>query len=441
MQADGSDGKKIIDGGRETFGAVSWAPDAKRFAYVRTMNPPGPERPGKQIEVYDLARGHSDVILSEPRLGDAIAWLNSGRLIYSLDEAEPNQGDSNLWWVKIDPAGRTSGSPRRITNDRASIAALSIAIDGKRMALLRSSFQGDIYLAEINAQNKRLSSPHRLTLDERQDWPTAWTPDSNSVLFVSDRDGPPHIFRQGISDTHPDLLVGGDNIVGMPRSTPDGRSVLYSVSGKSGDPSQDLRLMRVPTSGGPSQLVLETKGMHNYGCARLPSTLCIHDQIESESEFVRFFAFDPAGTKQTEILVGKMKKGDGPMNNWCLSPDGKYLVTPKSQSPYDERALRILNLSDGTERYIPMSAIGLMMGMDWAADSKSVWVGGYMGRGAWGTRSGLLNVDLGGKVKVAVAGFDPTMWYAIPSPDGRRLALMGNTQSSNVWLVENFLAQ
>jgi hypothetical protein len=121
-----------------------------------------------------------------------------------------------------------------------------------------------------------------------------------------------------------------------------------------------------------------------------------------------------------------------------ISPDGKYIVTSKAQTPSEAPVLRI-NLAEGTERYVPVPDIKLLMGMDWAADGKSMWVGGYMGRSAGGARSGLLNVSLNGAVKVALRGLNPGVLWAIPSPDGRRLALLGNTtDSSNVWLLENF---
>jgi len=438
MAADGSDARKILDGGKESyFGPVAWAPDGKRFATVRAANGSGPELPNKRIEVYDPATGLSELSLSNPRLGDEVDWTNAGRLIYSVHELEPNQSDSNLWWTQIDPAGHSLGPPARITSDQALASSISVSADGRRLALLRRSYESDIYLAEIARDGKVLTTPRRFTLDERQDWPTSWTRDSDTVLFLSDRDGPDHIFKQNISDTQPELLVGGNDIRRAPRLTPDGLSVLYLVTTKVDDPAAELRLLRIPVSGGPSQLVLQGPGITAYQCASLPYTVCIYEQVDSTSEYYRFFTFDPAGTKGTEILAGKIKKGDG-LDLWSLSPNGKYLVAIKSQNPYDEPALRIFDLAAGTERSIPLLEIGLAMGMDWAADSKSIWVGGYLGRGAWGTRSGILNVSLAGKVSVATKGFNPEIWYAIPSPDGRRLALMGRNQTSNMWLVENF---
>jgi Tol biopolymer transport system component/DNA-binding winged helix-turn-helix (wHTH) protein len=439
MDADGGNVRKIVDGGHEEFGAVAWAPDGKHFACIRAKNSAGPNEALKQIEVFDVASGHNAVVLAESRLGDNLVWTNTGRLIYSVQELPPNQGDSNLWWVRVNPrTARLSGVPARITNDRADITSVSVAADGKRMAVRRSTFQADGYISEIVEHGKRVSTPRRYTLDEGSDWPSAWTSDSKQMLFISDRDGTPHIFKQGIDQTQPELLVGGSAVTSAPRPTPDGSSVLYAVNANPDKPDENFRLMRAPISGGPSQRVLEISGISNYQCARLPSTLCIYGQTEPNSEYIRFFTFDPAGTRGTELLARKLKKGEGPANFWSLSPNGKYVVTPRSPNPYEAPGLRIFNLAEGTEQNIPMPDIGLMMGMDWAADSKSVWVGGYMGRGAWGTRSGLLNVDLSGKTRVLLKGFSPTLWFAIPSPDGRRLSLCQLTQKSNLWLLENF---
>jgi Tol biopolymer transport system component/DNA-binding winged helix-turn-helix (wHTH) protein len=440
MKPDGNDARKIADGGRDSFSAVAWAPDGKRFAYVRTTNPGSPEQFNKQVEIFDLTSGRSEVIRAERKLGDDLVWTNAGRLIYAVYESEPNQTDSNLWWVQIAATGRPTAPALRITNDRESIAGLSAAADGKRMAVLRSTSQADVYLSELEGRKAGWSTPRRLTLDQREDYPATWTRDGKAVVFLSDRDGPFRIFKQDIAETQPEVLVGGDDVVVMtPRSTPDGLSTLYLVTAKSGDPSANLRMMRVPVAGGPSHLVLEAPGIMNIQCARLPSTLCIYGQIQDDSEYYKFFTFDPAGAKGDEILTKKVRKRDGPMNNWSLSPDGKYIVTSKAQTPSEEPVLRIFNLAEGTERYVPVPDIKLLMGMDWAADGKSMWVGGYMGRSAGGARSGLLNVSLNGAVKVALRGLNPGVLWAIPSPDGRRVALLGNTtDSSNVWLLENF---
>ena len=436
IEADGGNARRLLNGVNDDFGAVAWAPDGKRFAYVRMINLPGSDAPKKQVEVYDLASGRSDVIFSEPRLSNEVAWMTAGRLIYSLQEVPPNQDDFNLWWVQLDArSGRPSGPPIRITNDRAFITSINVTSEGKRIALVRSARQADVYLAEVEAQGKRLSTPRRFTLDERQDFPAAWTGDSKAVLFVSDRDGPLHIFKQDIDQTQPELLVGGKQDEWLPRLTPDGSSMLYLISGTRAEPSDNDRLMRIPVSGGPSQLVLQGPGIVNYQCAKQPSSVCLYGQVDSE--YYRFFTFDPSVGKGAELSAARIRKENGP-NTWNLSPDGKYLVTLPTQDPYKESELRILRLEDNVTRYVPVPEVKLIMGLDWAADSKSVWVGGYMGRGSWGTRSGLVNVDLTGKVRTLLEGRNPEVMGGTPSPDGRRLALGENTVSSNVWLLEDF---
>lgn len=437
MQADGGNARKIVDGGRDDFSAVAWAPDSKAFASVRVIVDPRTHQPLKRIELYDPATGRNEVILSDLRLGDHLAWMKDGRLLYSLGEPEPNWSDQNLWSVRLEAGGkRPLGPPARITNDRGSIGGVSVAEAGRRIALLRYSAQSDVYITEISGPGKHLSPPRRLTMDERDDWPNAWTADNRSVLFRSNREGFMQIYRQDITESQPEVLVSGKdkNIIGGPRLSADGLSALYLVKP---DLSDSLRLMRARIAGGPSQLILELPGLTNFQCAAPPSTVCIYGQLEPQSPFQRFFTFDPAGTKGQEILIGKMKNEDGP-NFWTLSPDGKRIVTSRSQDPNDDPVLRIFEVATGAAQDLPVPDIGLIYGMDWAANSKSVWLGGFMGRGAWGTRSGILNVELGGKVRTAYKGSNPEFWYSIPSPDGRRLALMGRAKTSNMWLLENF---
>jgi hypothetical protein len=151
---------------------------------------------GSRIDVFDATTGRGETILSDFRLSNAVAWPEAGRLIYALQEAPPNDANFNLWWVRLDShTNRSAGPGTRITNDESPIADISVTSDGKRLALLRRDFQTDVYLAEVMAQGKQL---------ERFESPSMTetichlrTPDSKAVLFVSNRDGPNHIFRQG----------------------------------------------------------------------------------------------------------------------------------------------------------------------------------------------------------------------------------------------------
>ena len=72
--------------------------------------------------------------------------------------------------------------------------------------------------------------------------------------------------------------------------------------------------------------------------------------------------------------------------------------------------------------------------IDWAADSKSLWVPTSTNTGTYA----LLNIDLQGRVRSTWQQNKLVVGWAIPSPDGRRLALQLASGDSNVWMVENF---
>ena len=355
MQADGSSARKIVSEEESDFGPVAWAPDGMRFAYVRTKYHHVWPEPDTQIQVYDVSSARPEVVLPLNALADDIGWANGDRLIYSLREPQPNVQDFNLWWVQLDArTARPLGSGTRITSGQGSTGGISISRDGRRVALWRRTKQPDVYLAQLDAQGKNLSQPQRLTLDERRDYPWSWTPDSKAVLFTSNRDGAFHIFKQGIDQTQAELLVGGSDDLYMPRLSPDGSMMLYLVTTKMGEPSVNTRMMRVPLVGGPSQFVLEGRGIMNQECARLPSTLCVYSQIEPDEE--KFFTFDPIKGKGTELLAARVKKEDGDYD-WGLSPDGKYLVTHQLFGPQKVNGLRILPIAGGSARFIPIAGL------------------------------------------------------------------------------------
>jgi len=56
-----------------------------------------------------------------------------------------------------------------------------------------------------------------------------WTPDSQAVMFSSNRDGTYKIFRQGIDQVVPEVLVEGHSLF-QPRVSPNGKEVLYLIS-------------------------------------------------------------------------------------------------------------------------------------------------------------------------------------------------------------------
>ena len=440
MQADGNDPKRIAGGSPaeadDWFGPVAWTPDGQHLSFVRLSIHSHGKPETTLIQTADISNGRVEDIISKPGAANMLAWTNEG-LIYSfLEQEPPNAGDFDLWLLKFDPrTGKPlASSPRLTTGGKGWITQLSVSSDGRLVALRRSAFQQDVYISNLFGDGKRLRPPKRLTLDDRFDAVFSWTADSKAVLFLSNRDGPIHLFKQDIDQAQPELLVGGNDDLGIPRLNPSGTEVLYMIMPKDGQAPKNVRIMRVPLKGGPPQLVTEAQGIWNFQCARLPSTLCLYTAQEMNHQ--RFFAFAPLTGQTTELTLATVKGG---WVNWNLSPDGKSLAITKIGSQQKSN-IRIVDLGDGSERVIPLPEWEEIGSVDWAPDGKSIWVSAMrQRRPAFGTYSAqsIVNVNLNGKVTES-PDTDAVWFAAIPSPDGLHLALPGATENSNVWLLEHF---
>ena len=357
-------------------------------------------------------------------------WAPDGRFIFSLAEPSPNQNDSNLWEVRLDPkTGKLEDKPARITNWVGfSFASPTGTADGKRLAFLKFNFQSNVYVAEVQAGGARITTPRRLTLDERNDFPTTWTSDSRAVIFSSDRNGTNQIFKQNLDQHTAETMIAGPEDAWMPRVSPDGKFIL-SVIGPQGLGGPSSRIVRVPLGGGTPQLVMEVSRLSNFACASAPSELCFVGELSEDGRKISINAFDPLRGETHEVL--NLDIHPGSMYNWMPSPDGSRIVF-MGFSPLEGR-IRLLSLKGEPEREIDVKGWAGFNSVDWAADGKSLFVSSQSP-----ISSTLLRVDMEGH---ATPLWDqPGGWatWAVPAPNGRELAIQGMTSSSNIWMIENY---
>jgi Tol biopolymer transport system component/DNA-binding winged helix-turn-helix (wHTH) protein len=427
MRADGSDQRKLMSFPEGGFGSPVWSPDGRWIAYLRFK--PGPYTEEDWIELFNLEQGTKKVVLSVPHLsGWGLIWLPDGRLVYVVYEPPPSQNSSNFWAASLDlSTGRFVGTAARITSGDGFASQPSVTADGKRLAFIRAKPQTDVYVAEFSAKGPRLSTPRRLTFDEADDLPFDWTPDNKAVLFISNRTGTDNIFRQRMDATSAEMLVFGPEKRSVGRLNPDGTQILYLVPTNPSDNSQPVRLMRAPINGGPPQIVLEAPAIVNFQCSRAPAAICVFSQLEPK-EFV-FSVFDPAIGKPHEVA----KLQEQTFNwNWGLSPDGTSIAAVTS-GPTDNR-IRLLSLSGHPTRELVVKNWTGFNSIDWAADSKGL----FIASNPTGSMQSLLYVDLAGNAHPIwqVNSIWPS--WAVPSRNGKYVAIPAPTVDSNVWLAENF---
>ena len=418
----------------EYLGAVAWAPDSRRFAYLRTtVHQDGSGE--RNIETIDLSSRKVKLVLSDPNARPWLAWTEKNSLVYSRFDDAPNQKDMNLWQARLDPQTDKQGIKTQITSGHGFLVDLSASSGGKVLAYRRVlEPQGDVYIAELR-RGKLLAAPTRLTQENWEDDAHSWTRDSEAVLFTSDRDGRQHIYRQATDQLAPDLLVDGERDLGLPRLNPQGSDVLYLQYPGQADSSRNVQIRAIPLSGGTSRLVLQAPGIWNHECARLPSTVCIYSSGTDKE--LRFFSFDSKTGAKKELSSSKLENTS--WWNWGLSPDGKYLAGFKP-IPRQDVVIRIISLQDESEKSISLSGWIGLNGMNWAADGMSFWISACtLHSSQWGAPNTctLVNADLNGKITSLIDGRNIHFFAAIPSPNGTRLALDGETaDNSNVWIVK-----
>jgi Tol biopolymer transport system component/DNA-binding winged helix-turn-helix (wHTH) protein len=429
--ADGTQPRKLVGEEGDLFGSVTWSPTGKMIAYTKAHFDYGYGAKGA-IEILDL-KGHPTSSTSLPitvdfwldGLGGPLFWAPDGRLIFSLYEARPRQLDSNLWWVTLDRQTKPILPPTRLTNDVGGVSSISVSGDSRRVAYLKGVPEPDVYVGKLEG-SAIVGEPQRLTLDDRQDMPFDWTPDSKEVIFMSDRTGAFNIYKQSLDQALPDVLVGGNRPVAQPRLSPDGTQLLYVVYPNWGETVASVPLMRVPVGGGTPQQILKEHWISNHQCARAPASLCIYSVATDGA--LTFFTFDPFHGKGSQIY--RIKDDLPQLYNWSLSPDGTTLAIGKGKWGDEEPKIHLVPTNGGADRWLPISGTQGLASLDWAADSKGLWASSVSEENA------LLHIDLQGH---AVSVWRPKrmcVGWAIPSRDGRSLAILVSSGSANVWMVE-----
>ncbi len=442
MDTDGGQPRKLVGEPGDFFAGIAWSPDGTMLAYTRGRLSYAYSVNGT-IEILDVKNRRIDsapVRLSSwmfSGLNGPLAWAPDGRLIYSLSEPPPRPPDSNLWSMTVNQQGQQVGSPVRLTDSPGAIYDVTSSSDGKSIAYIKGVPQPDVYVADLTGRDT-ISEPQRLTLDDHQDVPFDWTPDGKQVIFISDRTGRFSIYKQAVDQTTPEMLIRSNESLFQARLSPDGTQLIYLIFPDSASPKHVTRLMSVPLAGGTPRDIVEDSWISNHQCARAPATVCIFSVIGNRA--LTFFAFDPINGKGPQVY--RLEDDFPQLYNWTLSPDGATLAIAKGKWTDDEGSrIHLVALNGGAERWLNIPGLPGIASIDWAADSRSLWA----------VTSGqeeneLLNIDLPshdlpghdlqGRARVVWKPVKKHVGWAIPSRDGRRLALHVSSSSANAFMLE-----
>jgi len=442
MSPDGERAGKLYETDEQSdFERIEWSPDGQRLAYDREHR--AADKVEEILETRDLKGGPAQAILTtrpyweKDGLRDFL-WLRDGRLIYALTDPDRNGPTCNYWEMQVDARTvKSRGVPRRLTDWAGfCLDQMSATEDGKRLTFTRFWGQNSVYVADLAANGTRISTPRHLTLSDGQEIPIAWSADSKAVVFESNRNGPWGIFRQSLDDEMPEPIVpsiaGRSELDGRmlrlsPHISSDGTWVFYPVLSERGGTLTAFQLMRVPAMGGPSQLVLTAPVCSTPRCARSPATLCVIDQRVPDGSQLIFRAFDQSQGRGRELA--RFDLDPNVSYNWDVSSDGtRIAIVPASKG-----TIHILSLRGQASQVIAVRGWSSLTSLDWAADARGMFASSPTSQG-----SVLLYIDLQGDTHVLWEQRGHMATYAVPSPDGRRVAISGWSGNSNLWMMENF---
>jgi serine/threonine protein kinase len=424
MNSNGEGARKLYQASDDSIDIVCgpWSPDGYHFISVidRGLGQP------QDFQIRDLQRGLPRMLFASKQDVSTFVWLRDGRFIYSLEE-EDAPGTCNLWERELTARGELMTKPRRLTSWAGfCMNDLSSTADGKQLAVTETKDRGSVFVAAMENTAIRLL-PKQLTFSDGWDVPQTWTPDSKAVIFASNRSGNFGIYKQALDSETADLLVTGpDNYVPSCVS-PDGRSLLYDVHAKHDTADIPDRIMRIPISGGPVEPVL-TGHISGIWCASAPATSCVISERTTDRSELVFTAFDPL--KGRERGLARFETEPSATYAQDLMRDGSHIASVKRLS---EGTITILSLADRSTREVSVKGWTGLETVSWAADGRGLFATTHVKQS-----SILLRIDLAGNARVLWTQGGGTGLKAIPSPDGRHLALFGRVANDNMWMMQHF---
>jgi serine/threonine protein kinase/dipeptidyl aminopeptidase/acylaminoacyl peptidase len=393
MGPNGEQARRLYESGQNSsMMGAQWTSDGRRLGYLTI------DKSEIAVQTRDLQGGPATKAL--PHAGDSLTsylWLPDGRMIYSVAERTSNEYACNYWEIRIDnQTGKVVENPRRITNwNGFCMDVESVTADNKRLAFLEWASQFSVYVAELGANGTRISNPRRVTLTRNKTFPAAWTADGKAVVFYNRRGNERWgIYRQFLDKDTAEPIISSlpgysmymdpKDLI-LPRTSPDGALVLYTIKEKQSDLSVVTKLMRIPTSGGPAELVMTGDLYEPPSCAISPATLCAIAEQSQDLKQLVFTAFDPLNGRGRELTRFDLEPNGNYV--WALSPDGtRIALLNKVEGP-----IHILSLVGKRQREVKVTGSPSLDSLAWAADGTGFFVSSPVQQG-----SVLLHVDLRG---------------------------------------------
>jgi hypothetical protein len=189
-----------------------------------------------------------------------------------------------------------------------------------------------------------------------------------------------------------------------------------------------MRIMRVPLGGGrPEPLVTYPPGVHGGVWPYCASHgRCVVEEVSPKPDVPSVvFALDPMRGKQQELT--HLPTGIGT----TITADGEHFAYIMPEENGIRNHVRIVSFHGDPPQDIVVKNAARLQALD------SFPTGGFLSLDIHEPRRTLLFITTDGSANVLWRPEQLVVGPAIPSPDGKHLAINALTRQSNVWLIDH----
>ena len=333
---------RAFDGGTGSYERVTaaggakemwpmWSADGRSLFYVSDRSDSG-NRNGAQ-NVWTITPGRSESHRLSNFTDGRVLWPSisyDGREVvfehnFAIWKLDTESGKASE--VAITRRGASAGPATERQRFTDQIRELQLSPDGKKVAFI---VRGEIFAASAADGGDAA----RVTNSTGEEYQVAWSPDSRRLVYVSDRDGVPHLFLYDFPSNSETQLTRDMADDSTPRFSPDGKSLAFIRGAK------ELRIMDV---------VAKTDRLVKTAIFERPP-------LTSDRPFVwspdgKWLAYVPVSENQFKnVNVVSVEAGtSGPAsylanvssNTVSWSPDGTYLLFDSGQRTESTQLARV----------------------------------------------------------------------------------------------------
>ena len=308
-----------------------WSADGGKLFYVSDRTDSGNKNGAQNI--WTATPGRSDARRVSNFTDGRVLWPSvsyDGREIvfehnFAIWKLETESGKASEVAITRRGASAGPGVERQRISDQ--ISELQLSPDGKKIAFV---VRGEVFAASAADGGDAA----RVSNSIAEEYHVAWAPDSRRLVYVSDRDGVPHLFLYDFSTNSETQLTRDAADDSTPRFSPDGKLLAFIRGAK------ELRVMDVAAK---TDRVVKT--------AIFERPPIISDRPFAWSPDGKWLAYVPVGENQFKNVnvVSIEDASSGPAsylanvfsNSVSWSPDGSYVLFDSGQRTEGTQLARI----------------------------------------------------------------------------------------------------